>query len=158
MDTRGTEGDQYFEGQLVTDWKSIELNRLVLWKENMRGQKTQAVELCLLLHTGSRWRSIPAPGENLVLWAKLQSHTVPQDDTSWNIPPKKHKHQQGKHFSGHSRTTEQAACKITEDLQILFYCPWHWVCPCFTVMDKCSFSSFLSFLPCLLPTNADREA
>lgn len=61
------------------------------------------------------WRESGALGK-----VTPQPHTVPQDDTSWNIPPKKHEHQQGKHFSGQSRTMEQAACKIMEDLQYCF--------------------------------------
>lgn len=86
-------------GSLWRTGKGTQLDRLVSRKENMIGQKFQPLELCPVPHTGSSWRSIPAPREKLVHWAKLLLSPRPSlkaIHSRQNIPSQKHKHQQEK--------------------------------------------------------------
>lgn len=140
--------------------KSTELNRLVSRKENTRGQKSQPLELCAAPRTGSRWRSIPASGENLLHGAKLLfSHRPSLKTIPLEISHHKSMKTSGENVLGtRADLYSRQPASSWEGCQIGYYCSCHRVPPCFTVMLPYSLSSFLAFLPYLLPTNADSKA
>ena len=139
--------------------KSTELNRFVSRKVNIRGKKSQALEVCPGPHSRSSQRSIPAPGGNLLHWPKLLlSHRPPLKTIGHEISHHKSMNTSKQLVKGTAAgLCSRQPTSSRGNCQTGYYFSQHLVLPCFTMIIPYSLSSSLSFLPCLLPTNADSE-